>query len=502
MDKYELLKQKIDEAKTKSLLASDMKVFIKIVLEASQKSKSELEKLTLGQIGTLKQAVAYLEKEHTKLKNDLQTTVSRETSKVQSETKDMLKKALKALSEIKKVKAIDGKDADEDVIVGKVLAQIKLPEQKETALDTGEGIANKLESLKDDARLDFSAIKNVPEATQGRPNGGGWRNLAQLHDVTIDTPTNAQVLKYNSTTGQWENGTGGGGSGDALVANPLSQFAATTSLQLKNTISDETGSGALVFATSPTLITPLLGTPTSGVMTNVTGTASGLTAGTVTTNANLTGVVTSIGNATAIANSAISNAMLANGAVANLTGTNSGDNATNTQYSGLVSNATHTGEVTGSTALTIANNAVVEARIANNAVTNAKIAGSGTRDATTFYRGDGTFSAPVGSGRVVALTDAASIVVDATLGDVFTVTLGGNRTLANPTGAINGQKMVFRIRQDATGSRTLAYDTKFRFNTDIPSITLTTTLSKTDYIGVMYHSADDKFDVIALTKGC
>lgn len=40
-----------------------------------------------------------------------------------------------------------------------------------------------------------------------------------------------------------------------------------------------------------------LGTPLSGVMTNVTGTASGLTAGNVTTNANLTGHVTSVGNA-------------------------------------------------------------------------------------------------------------------------------------------------------------------------------------------------------------
>jgi hypothetical protein len=61
------------------------------------------------------------------------------------------------------------------------------------------------------------------------------------------------------------------GSGDALVANPLSQFAATTSLQLKNTISDETGSGALVFATSPTLVTPALGTPASGNLANCTG---------------------------------------------------------------------------------------------------------------------------------------------------------------------------------------------------------------------------------------
>jgi len=62
-----------------------------------------------------------------------------------------------------------------------------------------------------------------------------------------------------------------------------------------------TGTGTPVLATSPTLVTPLLGTPTSGVATNLTGTAAGLTAGTVTTNANLTGPITSAGNATAIA---------------------------------------------------------------------------------------------------------------------------------------------------------------------------------------------------------
>lgn len=50
-----------------------------------------------------------------------------------------------------------------------------------------------------------------------------------------------------------------------------------------------------------------------------------------------------------------------------LAGSNTGDNATNTQYSGLVSNATHTGEVTGATALTIANDAVTNAKLANMA---------------------------------------------------------------------------------------------------------------------------------------
>lgn len=59
--------------------------------------------------------------------------------------------------------------------------------------------------------------------------------------------------------------------GDALTSNPLSQFAATTSSQLLGVLSDETGTGAAVFATSPTLVTPALGTPSSATLTNATG---------------------------------------------------------------------------------------------------------------------------------------------------------------------------------------------------------------------------------------
>jgi len=66
-------------------------------------------------------------------------------------------------------------------------------------------------------------------------------------------------------------------------------------------IGDATGTGLSVFNDTPTLIAPLLGTPTSGVLTNCTGTAAGLTAGNVSTNANLTGPITSVGNATSIA---------------------------------------------------------------------------------------------------------------------------------------------------------------------------------------------------------
>jgi hypothetical protein len=56
------------------------------------------------------------------------------------------------------------------------------------------------------------------------------------------------------------------------IEGTLAQHAATTSLELKTLISDETGSGSLVFATSPTLVTPVLGTVAAGsILTNATG---------------------------------------------------------------------------------------------------------------------------------------------------------------------------------------------------------------------------------------
>ena len=63
-----------------------------------------------------------------------------------------------------------------------------------------------------------------------------------------------------------------------------------TSAQLLGALTDETGTGAAVFANSPTLVTPALGTPTALVGTNITGTAAALSIGgnaaTATTAAN------------------------------------------------------------------------------------------------------------------------------------------------------------------------------------------------------------------------
>ena len=88
---------------------------------------------------------------------------------------------------------------------------------------------------------------------------------------------------------------------NTVYAAGIQTFLATpSSANLRAAMTDETGTGLLVFNTSPTLVTPALGTPSALVGTNITGTAAGLTAGNVTTNANLTGAITSVGNAASL----------------------------------------------------------------------------------------------------------------------------------------------------------------------------------------------------------
>ena len=66
-------------------------------------------------------------------------------------------------------------------------------------------------------------------------------------------------------------------------------------------------------------------------------------------------------------------------------------------------------------------------------------------------------------GSITALTDGATITPDFALANNFSVTLGGNRTLANPSNLTAGQSGCIWITQDGTGSRTLAYGSQWDF---------------------------------------
>ena len=102
------------------------------------------------------------------------------------------------------------------------------------------------------------------------------------------TYTDAKVTSVNGQTGA--------ATGFATTANTLAQFAATTSAQLAGVITDETGTGSLVFATTPTLITPILGlaTGTSVMLSANIGAAAGNVSGNFTV-----GSLQTTGNVTA-----------------------------------------------------------------------------------------------------------------------------------------------------------------------------------------------------------
>jgi hypothetical protein len=94
---------------------------------------------------------------------------------------------------------------------------------------------------------------------------------------------------------------------------------------------------------------------------------------------------------------------------------------------------------------------------------------------------------------IMTLTDATTITMNLAQTNNFTVTLGGNRTLANATNFNAGQSGFLVIRQDGTGSRTLAYGTGWRFPSNAAP-TLTTTASAVD---LLVYSSRDSGNLVA-----
>lgn len=106
----------------------------------------------------------------------------------------------------------------------------------------------------------------------------------------------------------------------------------------------------------------------------------------------------------------------------------------------------------------------------------------------------------VGKDIIYAPAFSATLALDCSLGTIFDLALTGNTTITFANG-IDGMKILLRVKQDATGSRLITFGAGIRFGTDVPSVTLTATASKTDYIGLIYNGLSATYDVLSFSRG-
>ena len=126
---------------------------------------------------------------------------------------------------------------------------------------------------------------------------------------------------------------------------------------------------------------------------------------------------------------------------------------------------------------------------------------SASVDLDTLLPVPGVTPAPPVLSSTVALADAPVIAVNAALGKVFTVTLGGNRALGDPSNPVDGQSAIFAVTQDATGSRLLSYGAAYEFTAALPAPVLSTAAGVTDYLGFIYSAAASRWRFLAFSPG-
>ena len=445
--------------------------------------------------------------------------------------------------------------------------------QKGTTYITGDQVtAANLNALADSAILLPGAITDQTAKTV--PLAADTVLIHSAADTALRKSTLTQVFA-NATGIPISTGISGLGSGVATF------LATPSSANLAAAVSDETGSGALVFATSPSLTSPNLGTPTAAVLTSATGLplTTGVT-GTLPVANGGTGVTTSTGTTNVVLSNSptlvtpvlgtpssgtltsCTGLPLSTGVTGTLPATNGGTGVSNASTITVAGNLTHAGAFTQSftatanTALTLPTTGTLATLAGTEALSNKTITASafnGTVGATTPSTVAATTIAASGTitgGDLIQMAsttnanrinvfsnvyglgiDSTDLVAYANTGAGFSVKIGGsgyNSTLVtrttstglavtgtlSATGGINSTAIgattpstgafttLTAVPTDVTTQRFLVGDTTARasISSVVPIVQITSSNSTYPALGIFRYSADAAASLMVVNK--
>jgi Major tropism determinant N-terminal domain len=292
------------------------------------------------------------------------------------------------------------------------------------ALTGNASTATKLQTARNINGVAFDGSADIT-ITSTNPNAltiGTGLSGTSYNGSSAVTIANTGVLSVNGSNGAITN--------VALTTGTLGQFASTTSLQLAGIMSDETGSGALVFGTSPTLTTPRIASiVNTGTLTLPTSddTLVGRATTDTLTNKSISG---SSNTLTSIPNSALVNNSVTLGSTPVALG------ATATTLSGLssVSSTSFVGALTGnaSTATALQTARTINGTSFDGSSNITVTAAAGTLTGSTLNSGV-TASSLTSVGTLTSLTTSGDATIGGNATITGTLTVNGTTTTVNST---------------------------------------------------------------------
>ena len=327
---------------------------------------------------------------------------------------------------------------------------------------------------------------------------GEWKNnwatntIFSTRDLVLDAATNnvyiclvahtSGTLSSDVSANKWALVINAAAvAASATTATTKASEAAASATTASNQASTSTTKANEAAASAATANTKAATATTKAAQaaTSATAGASSATAASSSASAGATSATNAANSATASANSATTSANAAAAALASKLS---------------LSGGAMTGAITTNSTFDGVDVAVRDAILTTT--TNTANAANTTANAAATLTAVQTFTAGQ-RGEVTALTDATSIATNLALSNNFSVTLAGNRTLANPTNTVAGQSGSIFITQDGTGSRTLAYGTNFKFAGGTAP-TLSTAAASVDRIDYVVAAATKIHAVVSL----